>query len=155
MTTITDRPLVATNDPSFSATHRRLGRLGTVAGAALITTGGFLILRAAGADFTITDPGQGKPPHTFVAPEIAMVTVFFGVLGWLTLAGLERWTRRPRKIWGSTALVVVLLSLVPIWIEVATTQTRFSLAVVHIVVGLTLVPLLRFGRTDPPAPKDA
>jgi len=40
------------------------------------------------------------------------------------------------------ALVILLLSLVPIWIGRATTQTRLSLAVVHIVVGLTLLSLV-------------
>jgi uncharacterized protein DUF6069 len=104
----------------------------------------FLVLRAAGADFTITDPGQGKPPHTFVATEIFSVTAIIGLLGWATLAGLERWTRRSGRIWERLALAIVLLSLVPIWIERATTQTRFSLAVVHIVVGVALLPLLRF-----------
>jgi len=129
------------------AGRRRLGRAATLAGAMIITTGVFLVARAAGADFTITDPGQGKVPHTFVPVEIGIVTAVFGLLGWATLAMLERWTRRPRKIWGSLALAAVLLSLVPIWIERATTQTRFSLAVVHVVVYLALLPLLHFGRT--------
>ena len=130
------------------AARRRLGRTATVAGAVIVTTGVFLVARAAGADFTITDPGQAKVPHTFVPVEIAMVTTFFGLLGWGTLAMLERWTRRSRKVWGTLALAAVLLSLVPIWIERATTQTRFSLAVVHIVVYLALLPLLHFGRTS-------
>jgi hypothetical protein len=39
--------------------------------------------------------------------------------------------------------VVVLLSLVPIWIEQATTDTRVLLAVIHVAIGVALVPMLR------------
>lgn len=129
-----------------TGTRRRLGRAATVGGAVAITTACFLVARAIGADFTITDPGEGKVPHTFVAPEIAMVTAIIGLLGWLTLAALERWARRPRKIWGGLALGIVLLSLVPIWIERATTETRLSLVVVHLAVGVGLLPFLRTDR---------
>ena len=154
MTTSTESTAATTHDQHSSPTgeglgrplHRRLGRAATVLASALVTMVSFLLLRAAGADFTITDPGEGKVPHTFVAVEIAIVTGVLGLLGWVTLAGLERWTRRARTIWISLAAAVVLVSLVPIWIEQATTQTRFSLAVVHVVVGLSLLPLLRFGR---------
>lgn len=136
-----------------STSRRRLGRAATVVAAVVATTACFLAARAAGADFTITDPGQGKVPHTFVAVEIAMVTAVIGLLGWVTLAALERWTHRAAKIWAYLAVGIVFLSLVPIWIERATTQTRFSLAVVHGVVGVMLVPLVRFGRVGAdPAP---
>ncbi|HST82552.1 MAG TPA: DUF6069 family protein [Kineosporiaceae bacterium] len=128
---------------SRSAVRRRVGRAATIGGAAVITTAGFLVVRAAGADFTITDPGQGKVPHTFVPAEIAMVTVVIGLLGWVTLAALERWTRRPGPIWGSLAVGILLLSLVPIWIERATTETRFGLVVVHVAVAIGLLPLWR------------
>jgi hypothetical protein len=37
----------------------------------------------------------------------------------------------------------VLLSLPPIWIEQATTDTRFFLAAVHLAVGAALVPMVR------------
>jgi uncharacterized membrane protein len=146
MTTNVPLTSLAAHPPGrpLSANRRRLGRAATVVGAAVVTTAVFLAARAAGADFTITDPGEGKVPHTFVAAEIATVTVVFGLLGWLTLAALERWSRRAHRIWVTLALVVVLLSLVPIWIERATTETRLGLAVVHIVVGLALLPLLRF-----------
>jgi len=140
-------PAASASAASASAGRRRLGRVATVAGAALVTTACFVAIRAAGADFTITDPGQGKVPHTFVAAEIAMVVVVIGLFGWAVLAMLERWTRRPQMIWGTLALVVVLLSLVPIWIERATTSTRIGLVVVHVVVGVALLPLLRNRNT--------
>jgi hypothetical protein len=127
------------------ARRRRLARAATLLGAVLVTTVCFLLARVAGADFTITDPGAGQVPHTFVALEMANVTAIIGVLGWLTLATLERWTRRSRMIWGTLAVGIVALSLVPIWIVQATTATRLSLAVLHVVVGIALWPMLHFG----------
>ena len=149
-------PISATNEDVESAprtaSRRRRVRAAAVAGTVAITTGFFLVARAAGADFTITDPGTGKIPHTFVPPEIAIVTAVIGLLGWMTLAGLERCTRRADRIWTRLAVSIVLLSLVPIWIERATTQTRLSLAVVHILVGVCLLPLPSLGRvTGAPA----
>jgi hypothetical protein len=134
------------NSRSAAAMRRRLGRAATVCGASAITTVSFLLARAAGADFTITDPGEGKIPHTFVATEIAIVTAVIGLLGWATLAALERWTRRPGRIWGSLAVGVLLLSLVPIWIERATTETRIGLVIVHVAVAVGLLPFLRAGQ---------
>jgi hypothetical protein len=142
MTTITD--LDTTTAPTSRA-RRPLLRAAVVIGAALATTVTFLLARAAGADFTITDPGEGKVPHTFVATEIAMVTVVIGLFGWATLAVLERWTSRAHRIWTVLAVVIVLLSMPPIWIERATTSTRIGLVIVHLVVGLALLPLLRAG----------
>jgi hypothetical protein len=82
-------------------------------------------------------------PHTFVLPEIAIVTLVIGLAGWATLACLERVTSRGRAVWSVLATAIVLLSLVPIWIERATTETRLLLAVIHVVVGLALVPMVR------------
>jgi uncharacterized protein DUF6069 len=147
MTTITD---LDTTTATTSRARRPLIRAAVVGGAAFAATATFLLARAAGAAFTITDPGAGKVPHTFVATEIAMVTVVIGLFGWATLAVLERWTSRARRIWTGLAVVVVLLSMPPIWIERATTSTRIGLVLVHLVVGLALLPLLRAGsdRTD-------
>jgi hypothetical protein len=146
MTTTTMTQTVASTTPSV--TPRRLFRAVTVGGAALSSAAVFAVAHAAGTDFTITDPGQGKVPHTFVAPEIAIVTLVIGLLGWATLALLERWTRRPHLIWTVLAASVLVLSYVPIGIEVATTSTRIMLAVIHTVVAVALVPLLRY---DPSA----
>jgi hypothetical protein len=123
--------------------HRRLVRAGSVAAAAAATGAIFAAGRAAGTDFTITDPGQHAVPHTFVLPEIVIVTLVIGLAGWLTLAFLERVTSRAQLVWSTLATVTVLLSLVPIWIEKASTDTRILLAVIHIAVGLVLIPMAR------------
>jgi hypothetical protein len=145
MTTIAVTQTVSSTSPSTTA--RRLFRAVTVAGAALSSAAVFAVAHAAGTDFTITDPGQGKIPHTFVAPEIAIVTLVIGLAGWAALALLERWTRRPHLIWSVLAASVLVLSYVPIGIEVATTSTRIMLAVIHTVVAVALLPLLRWEAT--------
>jgi hypothetical protein len=132
----------ATRTVTTTATRRRV-RAASVVGTAVAAAAVFAAGRTAGADFTITDPKPGAVPHTFVLPEIAIVTLVIGLAGWATLACLERFTSRARAVWSVLATTIVLLSLVPIWIEVATTQTRVWLAVVHVVVGLGLAPMVR------------
>jgi hypothetical protein len=147
MTTITDLDSSTTVN---TGTRRPLVRAAVVCGAALAATATFLLARAIGAEFTITDPGEGKVPHTFVATEIAMVTVVIGLVGWACLAVLERWTSRAHRIWTVLAVTMVVLSMPPIWIERATTSTRIGLVLVHLVVGVALLPLLQAGsdRSD-------
>jgi hypothetical protein len=88
-----------------------------------------------------TEPGA--VPHTFVLPGIAIVTLVIGLAGRGVLAFLERVTSRARLVRSVLATAIVLLSLPPIWIERATTDTRVLLAVIHVVVGLALVPMVR------------
>ncbi|MGC9671060.1 DUF6069 family protein [Planosporangium sp. 12N6] len=122
---------------------RRLVRAASVVGAACVTSVIFAIGKAAGTEFTITDPGDNAVPHTFVLPEIAIITLIIGLAGWAALAVLERFTSRARIVWSILAAAVVLLSLPPIWIERATTDTRVLLAVIHVAVGVALIPMVR------------
>jgi hypothetical protein len=142
MTTLTATAVTAPAVRS-ERTHRRLVRAASIGAAAVATTTLFGLGRAAGADMTITDPVENAVPHTFVAPEIAMVTVVLGLAGWAVLALLERFTRHAHKIWGTLAAVVVVLSMPPIWIERATTETRLTLVCIHLAVGVALLPFLR------------
>jgi hypothetical protein len=141
-----DTSTATTDRPADRAADRRRTRAASVVAAAAATGVVFAAGRAAGTDVTITDPGAHAVPHTFVLPEIVGVTLVIGLVGWATLAVLERFTARARVIWSVLATAVVLLSLVPIWIERATTDTRVLLAVIHVVVGLALVPMVRDER---------
>jgi hypothetical protein len=122
--------------------HRR-ARAAAVGAAAVATSLLFLAGRAAGTDFTITDPGTGKVPHTFVLPEIAVITLIIGLLGWATLAVLEHYTARAQRVWAVLAAGVLVLSFVPIGIEQATWDTRVVLTAIHIAVAAALLPMLR------------
>jgi hypothetical protein len=132
-----------TDDHTAARRTRRLTRAGSVVAAAAAAGTVFAVGSAAGTDFTITDPGANSEPHTFVLPEIVIVTLVIGLAGWATLACLERVTSRARVVWSTLATAIVLLSLVPIWIERATTDTRILLAVLHVVVGVALIPMVR------------
>jgi hypothetical protein len=132
--------------------HRRI-RAAAVGGAALATSLLFLVGHAFGTDFTITDPGAGKPPHTFVLPELAVITLIIGLLGWTALAVIERYAAHPRVVWGVLAAAVLVLSFVPIGIEQATVDTKVMLAVIHVAVAAALLPMLRpVTRSTSPAP---
>jgi heme A synthase len=124
------------------AVSRRRVRATAVVTAVLVNSVLYLGARALGTDFQITDPGKTEA-HQFVLPEIALFTAFFALLGWGSLAVLERVTRRAKAVWTMLAGTVLVLSFVPIGIEQATPATRAMLAVIHIAVAVALVPMLR------------
>jgi hypothetical protein len=144
--------VVQTSRPDAGA--RRRVRVAAVAGAALLSSLLFLVARAFGTDFTITDPGVGKPPHTFVLPEITGISLFFALLGWAALAVLERYTTRAARVWGVLATTVLVLSMVPIGIERATPDTKLMLAVIHVAVAVALVPMIRHRASQPATSRD-
>ena len=123
-----------------TAGSRRLVRAACVAAAGLANGAVFAACRAGGVEFTTTD-ATGE--HPFPLSGIVLISVVFGLLGWATLAGLERWTRRPVLIWSVLATAVVLLSMVPIALIDASAGTKAALAVIHVVVALALLPMLR------------
>jgi cell division protein FtsL len=113
-----------------------------VATAVLSTSLLYLVAKALGTDFELTDPGK-QESHALILPEIAVFALVFSLLGWGTLALLERFTRRPKVIWSVLAIAVLVLSFVPIGIEQATVDTKVMLSVIHLAVAAALVPMLR------------
>jgi Family of unknown function (DUF6069) len=130
----------ARRQPGSLRGTRRTIRAGAVAAATL--TNGLLWLAAAalGVDFVLSDSvgtvviGLGT---TLVA------TLIFGLLGWGTLAVLERLTVRAATVWTVLASLVAVVSLVPIYLEGATTGTKVALALIHLAVAAVLVPAMR------------
>jgi heme A synthase len=135
-----------TNTVSNTApnTATAAGRVRATAVVTAIATNSALFLagRALGADFQITDPGK-TTAHQFILPEIAVFTAFFALLGWGSLAFLERVARHPKVVWTMLAATVLVLSYVPIGIEQATPATKAMLALIHTAVAGSLVPMLR------------
>jgi hypothetical protein len=95
---------------------------------------------ATGVDFVLSDD-MGTAAISL--PVTAVATAIFGLLGWGTLALLERFTRRARAIWTGLAVAITALSIVPIFLEHATTGTRIGLTVLHLAVAAVLVPVFR------------
>jgi uncharacterized membrane protein len=138
------KPVTAT--ATTTTTRVRRDRAKAVGVAALATSLLYLVARALGTDFTLTDPGKAAA-HTLVLPEILGFTLVFSLLGWGALAVLERYTRHARAIWSVLAGTVLLLSFVPIAAEHATTDTKVMLTVIHLAVAATLLPMLRHTST--------
>ena len=145
------------NTTDTTAAARRPGRavsakrVRATAVAAAIAANSVLYVgaRALGTDFKLTDPGMTEA-HQLILPEIVVFTALFALLGWGSLAVLERVTRHARVAWTMLACAVLMLSFVPIGIEQATPATKAMLSVIHIAVAVALVPMLR----TPARPRD-
>ena len=71
-------------------------------------------------------------------------TVTAGSAGWLVLEILERYWADPRRPWIALALVVLALSIVPVFITPAAISTQAVLTIQHCVAAAVLIPgLLR------------
>ena len=127
--------------PDSTTSRARRGlRAGAVVGAVLANCLLWLVASALGADFVLSD-SVGKV--VLGLGTIIVFTLGFALLGWGTLAVLERFPRRARTTWTVIATVVLLLSLVPIFLEHATTGTRTALVLIHLAVAAVLIPALR------------
>ena len=142
MTTAT-APTTIPATTTGKARRRRL-RAAAAIGAAVATSAIWLVASALGADFRLTDAAGSVVLNL---PTIIGFTLWFAVLGWGSLALLERLTRRrptaARTAWTVLATAVTALSLVPIYLENATTGTEASLTVIHLTVAAILIPALR------------
>lgn len=123
--------------------RRRIHRGGAIVGAMALNAVLWGIASLLGADFVLTDStGTGV-----VTLAVAVIfTAIFGLLGWGLLAVLERFTGRATAIWTGVAIAVALLSIVPIFLEGASTATRIALTVLHLAVAAVLVPAFRLDR---------
>ncbi len=117
------------------ARTRALGLVATV-GAAL---GAWLIGAAAGTDYAIADP-TGSAVIDPIAT--AGTTLVVGLLGWATLALLQRLTRVGTALWVGLAVLVTAASMVPVGLVVASGVTKVALVAIHLVVATALVPTL-------------
>ncbi|MFI0371660.1 DUF6069 family protein [Actinomadura sp. 1N219] len=146
MTTTTIRTTAPATTAPATAPARRQGvrrvRAAAVAAAVAASTVLYLAASAAGVDFLLTDPGKDEAYH-LKAFDVALFSTVSALLGWGTMAVLERFTRHARTIWGVLAGAVLALSFVPIFLEQATASTRAVLVVLHIAVAVALLPLLR------------
>jgi hypothetical protein len=124
-----------------TATTRR-PRATAVAIATVATSALYLAAHALGTDFKLTDPGKTEA-HQLILPEIIVFTLLPALLGWGSLALLERFTRRAQTIWTALAVTVVALSMIPIGLEQATTSTKVMLFLIHLAVGAVLIPSFR------------
>lgn len=81
----------------------------------------------------------------------ALFALGIGLVGWLTVALLERSLGGPRgrRIWTLLAVAVFVLSLVPILVLDVPMGSKWGLFAIHVVVAMILIPTLSNGRTAP------
>ncbi|MGC4835729.1 DUF6069 family protein [Micromonospora vinacea] len=95
----------------------------------------------AGVDYTVESPGQ--PATVIGAGAIVMIALVAALLGWAVLALLERFaTRVARPVWISLAIVVTVLSFVPVLSVEATGGAKLALGATHVAVAVALIALL-------------
>jgi hypothetical protein len=120
--------------------RRRRARLAGIATAATSTL--YLAASAAGVDFLLTD-SQSPEGHHLIVAEIAVFTLFFALLGWGSLAVLEKVTRHAKAVWLALATAVLLLSFVPISLETSTAGTKAMLTLIHGTVYAIVILMAR------------
>jgi peptidoglycan/LPS O-acetylase OafA/YrhL len=65
-----------------------------------------------------------------------------GLAGWVVIALLERYTSSPRRVWIALTLVVLVLSIVPVFRTTANLGTQLMLTALHCVAAAVLIPAL-------------
>ncbi|MFC7545071.1 DUF6069 family protein [Plantactinospora sp. GCM10030261] len=97
--------------------------------------------RLAGAHLRVQP--DGAAPMVVGPGIVAAFAAQAALLGWLSLAVLERLTPRHAAIaWGILAGIVLLVSFVPVLTVTASGGTRLALGLMHIAVAAVLVPPL-------------
>ncbi|QDY06417.1 hypothetical protein FJK98_03900 [Micromonospora sp. HM134] len=118
--------------------QRGLAVLGAVVAAVLVWAVGELVL---GYDMVVKPEGQQALE---LGPgAIVSFSLVISLMGWALLALLERVTSRGLLIWTVVALVVLAVSLVPLFAVDASVGTRVTLAFVHLAVAAVLIPVFR------------
>jgi uncharacterized protein DUF6069 len=121
------------------AVRWRGSRAGVVAIAAAATGLAWILGRLARVDY-IADTPTGTRQITLALTVVA--TVAAGMAGWVVIALLERYTSSPRRVWIALTLVVLVVSIVPIFWTAATLSTQLMLAALHCVAAAVLIPAL-------------
>jgi hypothetical protein len=114
-------------------------RVVAIATAATATGLAWLLGRLAHVDYIVDTP-IGTRTITLALTIVA--TVAAGMAGWAVIALLERYTTSPRGVWMVLTLVVLVLSVVPVFRTTANLGTQLMLTALHCVAAAVLIPAL-------------
>ncbi|SCF23432.1 hypothetical protein GA0074696_3635 [Micromonospora purpureochromogenes] len=131
--TATAHPTATTS----SLRRRALGVAVTVLTCVVLWTVGAV----AGVDYTVVNPGQ----PAFVVGVVPVIVFSLGsaLVGWAGLVLLERFAgRRATVVWIALAVLIALLSLVPVVATEATTGAKVMLGTMHLAVAAVLIAFL-------------
>lgn len=133
---------MTTNTQKSRVSRHRKSRAAAVGGAVLATSLLWLIAHLLGASLRV-DQHNGQGPQVIGLPLVAGFTLTISLLGWGTLALLERYLQRAITAWSVLAVTVLLLSFAPILLAEASVGTKTTLALIHLTVAAILIPTLR------------
>lgn len=119
-----------------------------IAVAAAATGLAWLIGRLTHISYVLDTP-FGRREITLALTVAATATA--GLVGWLVVATLRRYTARPLRIWTAVGLVVLAVSIVPVFLTPAALATQLVLTAQHCVAAAILIPVLP--QTRPSAGK--
>jgi uncharacterized membrane protein YecN with MAPEG domain len=117
----------------------RAGRIVAIAITATATGLAWLLGRLAHVDYIVDTP-IGTRKITLALTVVA--TVAAGIAGWVVIALLERYTSSPRGVWIALTLVVLVVSIVPVFWTAANLDTQIMLTALHCVAAAVLIPAL-------------
>lgn len=131
----------ATAQPVSSTTspwrRRAVGVLAAVAACVAIWIVGAL----GGVDYAVRSPG--RPEAVVNLAPVILFSLGSALLGWVALAVLERFAgHRATIVWIALAVVVALLSFVPLFQVDATGGAKVALGAMHLAVPAALIALL-------------
>ncbi|MCG5213420.1 DUF6069 family protein [Streptosporangium soli] len=129
-----------------AVTRRALAVAGAAAAALALWA---LAGPVAGIDLTVRTGGAVQ----VVGPgAVAAASLVAGLAGWALLAVLERFLKRPGRTWTIIAVIVAALSVLGPLGGAVGTPGMMTLAGLHLIVAVVLIPGLgRSTRMPPPA----
>jgi hypothetical protein len=116
---------------------RRLRRSVTVLAAAAVTAAAWLVGRGAGVDYIAETP-LGARQVTLV--QTIAATILVGLAGWSIATLLDRFTTSARTIWISLGIIVLAMSIVPLFAVRGDSSSQIALSVLHCVAAAVLIP---------------
>ncbi|MBQ0893323.1 hypothetical protein KBX37_09470 [Micromonospora sp. U56] len=132
--------MTATAHPTVTTPSLRRRALG-VAVTVLTCVVLWIVGAVAGVDYTVENPGQ--PAFVVNLAPVILFSLGSALVGWAGLALLERFAgRRATAIWITVAVLIALLSLVPVVATEATTGAKVMLGLMHLAVAAVLIASL-------------
>jgi hypothetical protein len=80
---------------------------------------------------------------------VLFMSLMSALLGWASLAVLDRLTARGTSIWMVLAVIVLTLSFFPLAGITATGGAKVALGLMHVAVAAVLIPVFWLTRTRP------
>lgn len=131
--------------PETSGTEsrrRRLARLLAVI-AAVVSAVGLWAVARFGLGIDVQEPQRPSGTRGLAVASVVIITALASFAGWALLAVLERFTNRAARWWAVIATLFAVISLIgPLTAPGIPASSRVVLALLHLVVGAALIPLL-------------